>query len=142
MALPDTLTFTTPTSRTTGISSASLTVGARLLGSEIDNENTGDTLADIWIEWTCSSAPTAGQVIEVYLLYARGTSYEDGDTSIDPKAPVIGVVPVYADTNTHRLCLRQRSLLPRKFKILLKSGLSVSATVTVYCDTYRVQVVD
>jgi hypothetical protein len=143
MALPDTFALTVGVSRASGITSASLTAGANYLGSAIDNSTNLDLYADIEIVWSCSLTPTADAVLEVYLLYSLdGTNYEDGSTSVDPKAPMAGAAPVYADTATHRYLIRGVSLEPLAFKALVKSEINQAATVTVNIITYREQVVD
>ena len=130
-------TYTTPTSRTTGISSATLPAGGNVLGSSIDPGS--DILGDLVVEWSCGTAPSADKLIKVYLLYAvDGTSYADGSASVDPKVPFIATVPVYADTGTHRYPVTGIMLGAQPLKVLLVSELAVSATVTVLFETYSV----
>ena len=143
MSLPDVMQLTTGAIRTSGINAASVAAGANCLGSVIDNSSNLDFHADVELVWSCSTAPTADRVLEVYLLYALdGTNFEDGDASTDPRAPVMGAVPVFANTSVHRFLVRGIPLEPLAFKVLVKSRLDQAATITVNIKTYREQVVD
>jgi hypothetical protein len=131
-----------PTSRTSGISSASLNAGTNLLGSEIDNETNLDRWMALNLTWTCSSAATAGKVIEAYVIYdVTSSAYEDGGTSEDPvKAPVA----VFVDdggTGAQQQTVEDIPIKPFAFKILLKSELDQNATsVTLLAETYNEEV--
>jgi len=143
MAPPDTIQLEGGTSRTSGISSQSITAGSNYLGSAIDNSSNLDMFADIEIEWSCATAPTADKNLELYLLYAQdGTNYEDGDSSTDPKVAPAGVAPAYADTATHRKVIRRVKVEPQKLKILIKSELDQDATVSVNVQTYNGRIAD
>lgn len=136
----------TPTSRTTGISSASIATGANWLGAEINNATNNDPYADIEITWSYASAPTAAKKMDVYLLYAMdGTNYEQGagdgtgTGDVDPLAGcLIGSVSPSADTTAHRKVIATRmELLAYPFKILVANvDTAQTATVTVLCKTY------
>ena len=149
MALPDSFQLTAASSRTSGISDASIIAGANYLGAAINNASNLDLQADVELAWSCGTSPTADKVLEVYLLYALdGTNYEDGagngtgSGDVDPKAPMIGAVPVYANTSGHRYLIRGVPLEPLSFKVLVKSELDQTATVTVNVKTYKQQVAD
>lgn len=149
MALPDVFQLTSASSRTSGLSAVSIAIGSNYLGAAIDNASNLDLQADVELVWSCGTAPTADKVLEVYLLYALdGTNYEDGAGNgtgtgdVDPKAPLIGAAPVYANTSSHRYLIRGVPLEPLPFKVLVKSELDQAATVTVNVKTYREQVVD
>jgi hypothetical protein len=120
------------TSRTSGISADAITAGANLLGDEIDNATNLDDLADIELVFSHGSNPTEDEVYELYLIYAKdGTNYEDGGAAVDPKKAPDGSFAVFADTSTHRSLVGDIPLLPYKFKILIKSEVSVNGTLTV-----------
>lgn len=117
-------------SRTTGISTASINAGANNLGSEISNNTNKDRWATFELQFTCASAPTAGTVFELYLIYAiDGTNYEDGDaTPTDPIKIRAGVFPARNVTSAQRIVLANIPLSPFKVKCLLKSELDQNAT--------------
>lgn len=125
------VTWSAPTSITTGISAGSLNAGANLLGSEYDNETQQYRWAMATLTWTCSTASTAHEVVELYLIYATdGTNYEDGGTSVDPyKAPVATFKDdggTGAQKQTAQVLI---PLGPFKFKPLIKSELTNNATL-------------
>jgi len=127
-------------SRAAGISAASLNAGANALGSAIGNDSNLDRWADFELQFTCSVAPTANTVVELYLLYALdGTNYEDGSAApIDPTKTPVGVFTARAVTSAQRVTLSHVPLSPHKFKCLLKSELDQNATgVTLTCYTYN-----
>ena len=132
MALPDTINLQGATSRTTGIAAETVAAGANFLGSEIDNSANLDDEAAIEVLHTCSTAATAGGVLMIYLLAAiDGTNYEDGGTSVDPSR-VPDMVVVTRNVTTDQRTTRWRvPLPPHKVKILVRSELDQSASVTV-----------
>jgi hypothetical protein len=149
MTLPDTIRLTSGMSRSSGISSASIVAGSNYLGVSIDNAVNQDVYASVEVVWQCGTAPTADAVIEVYLLYAMdGSNYEDGagtgtgSGDVDPKTPIVGAVPVYADTAAHRHLVRNIPLEPYPMKVLLKSEIDQTAVCTVNMKTYNDQTVD
>lgn len=143
MALPDTIKLSGATQRTSGIASAALSAGGNVVGSAIDNASNLDALCDIEIVFTCASAPTAGQVIEAYLLYAPdGTNFEDGSDTVDPQSGLVGVAVARAVTTAQRVLIRNVALLPYAFKVLLKSELGQAATVTANVYTRNDAVVE
>lgn len=127
------------TPRTTGIASETVAAGANFLGSEIDNSSNLDTHLDLDVAFTCGSAPTANKVIEIYLLFSvDGTNYEDGDaTPTDPTKSLLTAVAARAVTSAQRVAIDQIPIPPKKFKILIKSELDQSASVTVLASSYR-----
>ena len=145
MSLPDTFPYTTPTRRITGISSQAIAAGANYLGSAIANDTNLDTLWDIEVDYTPAVAPTAGDYIEVYLLYSQdGTNYEDGDaTPTDPVKAPVGIVRCFTDTTRRRFLISGVPLSQYKLKVLLKSEVAQSITVNaVTLKSYRLQVAD
>lgn len=128
-----------PTSRTSGISAASLNAGANLLGSEINNETNLDRYLNLELTWTCSTASVLNEVVEVYLLYAiDGTNYEDGGVSVDPIKVQISFFSDNGLTTAQKQAKVSIPIPPFKFKILIKSELTNNATsVTVDAETYN-----
>jgi hypothetical protein len=146
-------TFTTSllagSSRTSGVSSQAITNTSLFLGSEIDNSANLDLVADVVITYAFGVNPTAGTMLQFYLVYAPdGTNYEDGgDTYFDgshgigtshltpaPQA-MIGGVSVVADTYTHCVIFREVPLLPSKMKLLVynnATGQTVTVTALIY----------
>lgn len=135
--------WSSTTSRTTGISSASINAGANSLGSEIDNSTNKDRFISMTLTFTCSTAATENQVFEVYILTAiDGTNYEDGDaTPTDPKKASVGVFGNRNVTSAQRVNLENILIPPFKFKILLKSELDQNATsVTLLAYTHNEEI--
>lgn len=135
------LLWTGGTSRTTGISGATLAAGANFLGDAIDNGTNKDRFCAIEVTFTGASTPTVDTLLEIYILYAAdGTNYEDGDaTPTDPKKPPVGCVAARAVAGAQKQTLPAIPLSPFKFKILVKSELDVAITsaLTVLCHTYN-----
>ena len=133
--------WTTPTSRTTGIAAPSLSAGANYLGSAIDNDTNKDRWLHLDIEMTHGSSPTANTVHEIYLIYAiDGTNYEDGGVSVDPSKNPTLLFAVKAQTTTQRQSFVNIPIAPFKFKILIKSEVSQTATPTILAYTSNEEV--
>lgn len=67
------------TSRTTGISAASISDTANSLGSEIDNSTNKDTYANFTLAFTCGGGAPTG-IFKLWLVTDIGNgAYEDGD---------------------------------------------------------------
>lgn len=79
-----------------------------------------------------TNAPTAGGVIEVYLLASvDGTNYPDGGVGVDPAANTfVGVFNTRTVSDNQRMVLRGISLPPLKYKyvIINKSGMAMNST--------------
>lgn len=113
------------------ISGVTLSAGANLLSSEIDNSVNLDRWADFELQIDFDSTPPiANNVIEMYILTAcDGTNYEDGDaTPIDPAKAPVGLFAVRAVLTAQRQVLTGVLLPPTKFKILLKSEVDQSSS--------------
>jgi hypothetical protein len=135
--------WTTATSRTSGISSESISAGANNLGDEVDNSSNKDRFASFSLIFTCATAPTAGKVMELYIVYAiDGTNYEAGDaTPTDPVKIRAGVFPARNVTAAQRVNLTNVPLAPFKLKCLLKSELDQNATsVTMQMYTHNEEI--
>ena len=155
-----TSTFQIASARTpvTAISAISCAKGGAYASAAIDNSTNLDAFCHIKITWTgtTSHLPVAGDPLKFYLLYAAdGTNYEDGTPSTNdgstapptatPLNPdcFIGVASMYNDANAHTYVIRDRALLPFKFKLLVVNGSTgdsssaVVVTAVVYGDNMQ-----
>jgi hypothetical protein len=101
--------------------------GAKALGATaFDNAASGSGFfwADFELNVTFGTAPTAGKVVELYLIPAMdGTNYADGSGTVDPEIGLrAGGVAVRNVNTAQRLVFRNAALPPWKFKPLLKNG--------------------
>lgn len=115
-------------------------------GTEVANQTNLDQYAKVELQVTFGSAPSAGGVVNVYMVTAAdGTNYEDGSSSVDPQAHRLMVsIPVRAVTSAQRLTSRPFALEPAKTKFIIenKSGQSFPAsgsTLTLYTANDEVQ---
>lgn len=136
--MASTVTWSTPTARTTGIAAEALAAGANFLGSEIDNLANRDRYCTIEADFVFATAPADDKTIECYLMYAlNGTDYEvPGDASTDPTKQIVGLFTIDATTNDQIQTIHV-PLLPHKFKPLLKSEADQDATITLSLQTYN-----
>ena len=147
--MANTVKWTTPSSRTTGISSATINAGENYLGSEIDNATNLDRYLDLYFTFSFASAPTANTVCEVYLLFEQADDvYEsgsgDGDgtpAAVDPMKVPVGFVTTKAQTGAQYAMLVSIPIPPRAFKILIKSEFNQNTSMTVLAYTYNEQIV-
>ena len=110
---------------TTELNSLAATSG-KAISSAIDNSDiaTGGYLFDdLVLEVTFGTAPTAGTVVEVYIIPAvDGTNYADGSSSILPQAALFVGGFVVRNVNTaQKLALRGVPLPPGLFKYLIQN---------------------
>lgn len=126
-------------SRTTGIAAQAVAAGANYLGSEIDNTANLDTHLDIQIGVTCGTAPTANKTVEIYILLAlNGTDYEQGNADpVDPTRPADALFVARAVTTAQVVTITGLQIPPAKFKILVKSELDQTASITVLAYGYK-----
>lgn len=133
------------TRSTTGLTSA-IAAGGNAISSAIDNSSNRDTHLAFGLYGTEGSGTTAGEVVEVYILYAHdGTNHERGGTSVDPvKVPVGHFVCVGSSGSSYQDVLSAFPggfpLLPLPFKILLKSEAGGSVTFTPTIKTFNREV--
>jgi hypothetical protein len=83
-----------------------------------------DLFADLELAVDFVTAPTAGTVVEVYLLPSidGGTTYPDGSTSILPQASLfVGGFAVRGTTAAQVMVLRGVALPPGYYKYLLQN---------------------
>lgn len=96
----------------------------KAISSAIDNSTNLDLFDDLELAVDFVSAPTAGTVIEVYLLPSLdgGTTYPDGDASILPQSSLfVGGFAVRAATAAQVMVLRGIALPPGWFKYLVQN---------------------
>lgn len=103
---------------------------ARVLGAEIDNTSGKDMFADWDLLCKFQSSPSAGGVVNLYLVPAvDGTNYADGSDSLVPASSLFaGSMPVQANMNAQRVALRNILLPPGKFKPLIENGAGQALT--------------
>jgi len=90
----------------------------------VDATTGGDLFADLELKVTFASAPTAGSVVELYLLPSidGGTTYPDGSTSILPQSSLfVGGFAVRAVTTAQIMVLRGIALPPDYYKYLVQN---------------------
>lgn len=133
------LLWKAPTNRTSGISADTIAAASNEIGSEIDNETNKDRYLALELTWTCSTASTENEVMEVRILYAiDGTNYEDGSDSVDSKKSPIGFFVDDGGTAAQKQTITGIPIKPFKFKLLLTSALTNSASsVTLDAETYN-----
>jgi hypothetical protein len=89
-----------------------------------NSEPTADLFADLELAVDFVSAPTAGTVIELYLLPSidGGTTYPDGSTSILPQSSLyVGGFAVRNTTAAQIMVIRGVSLPPGTYKYLVQN---------------------
>ena len=132
-----------PTNRTTGIEDEIIAGGANKLGSEINNESNADRYLALEMQWAASDdASTAGEAMEVYLVYALdGSTYEDGGDAVDPTKSPSAIFIDDGTTDAQRQTITGIPLDPFKFKILLKSEFTNQASgIYLDAETYNEEV--
>jgi len=107
---------------TTELDALAATTG-KAISAAIDNSTNLDLFDDLELTVDFASAPTAGTVIEVYLLPAvDGTNYPDGSTTVLPQAGLlVAGFAVRNDTAAQRMAVRGVSLPPGSFKYLVQN---------------------
>lgn len=96
----------------------------KAISPAIDNTANGDLFDDLELTVTFAVAPTAGTVVEVYLLPSLdgGSTYADGSSTVTPQASLFaGGFTVRALTTVQRLMLRGIALPPGFFKYLVQN---------------------
>lgn len=139
MALPDKLIHTQPTTRTSGISSASVAAGANYLGSAIDNTTDRHTHAIAEVSATFTTAPTTGTWSLTFVRSLDGTNYEAGagnGTGSGDVDPLRNQVDALAPTANFRVVREAIPIGPGYFKPLIVSSLNQTGVFTVRVDTY------
>lgn len=111
------------TAMSTELNSLGSTTG-KAISSALDNSSDLDLFDDLELSVTFASAPTAGTIVELYLLASidGGTSYPDGSTSILPQASLfVAGFAVRAVTTAQKMIVRGVALPPGSFKYLVQN---------------------
>ena len=96
----------------------------KAISSAIDNSTYLDLFDDLELAVDFVTAPTAGTIVEVYLLPSLdgGTTYPDGSTSILPQSSLyVGGFAVRNTTAAQVMSLRGVALPPGSFKYLVQN---------------------
>jgi hypothetical protein len=112
----------TITAMSTELNSLGATSG-KAISSAQDNSATLALFDDVELNVTFGSAPTAGTVVELYLVTSiDGTNYADGSSSVLPQSSLyVGGFAVRAVTSAQRMHIRGVALPPGLFKYLLQN---------------------
>jgi hypothetical protein len=108
---------------TTELNSLASSTG-KAISSAFDNSTNLDLFDDLQLTVTFASAPTAGTVVELYLLPSidGGTDYADGSTSVLPQSSLyVGGFAVRAVTTIQKMIVRGVALPPGLFKYLVQN---------------------
>jgi hypothetical protein len=113
---------------TTELNTLAATTG-KAISAAIDNTpdgvaTGGDLFDDLELTVTFGTGPTAGTVIEVYLLPSldAGSTYPDGSTTVTPQSALFaGGFVVRSVTTAQRMVLRGIALPPGFFKYLVQN---------------------
>lgn len=122
----------------------------KAISSAVDNSDnaaqpTLDLFADLELAVDFVSAPTAGTVVEVYLLPSidGGTTYPDGSTSILPQSSLyVGGFAVRNTTAAQVMVIRGVALPPGSFKLLVQNTTNQAFPATgstLRMNTYQLQ---
>jgi hypothetical protein len=95
----------------------------KAISAAIDNGTNLDLFDNLELTVDFVTAPTAGTVIEVYLLPSvDGTTYPDGSSTVLPQSSLyVGGFAVRNDTAAQTMVLRGVSLPPGLFKYLVQN---------------------
>ena len=126
----------------------SLADTGKAISSEIDNSSVLYLFEDVeWYNAALGYTPTAGAVVELYLIRIdlANSVYEDGDASIAPPSTnLVGVFNIRASTSAQKHIIRQIPIPPSKYKyvvINLTGGALPSSGNTLKKQPYRYQTV-
>ena len=100
----------------------SLTTTGAAISAAIDNDADRDMLADLELLIDYGTGPTAGSVIEAYIIRTvDGTNFEDGSTTgpVLPQSGYVGAFVLRNTTDTQRMIIPGVPIPPRDFKIIL-----------------------
>lgn len=123
----------------TELNTLALTIGKAISTAQtnasdgVDASTGGDLFADLELKVTFASAPTAGTVVELYLLPSidGGTVYPDGSSSILPQSSLyVGGFAVRAVTTAQIMMIRGVALPPDAYKYLVQNTTNVAFPAT------------
>jgi hypothetical protein len=96
--------------------------GSAITASAIDNDTDHDMYADFELVITYGSAPTAGSLIELYVVRTvDGTNFEDGSTTgpVVPASGFAGAFVLRAVTTAQRMIVPGVAIPPRDFHVMV-----------------------
>jgi hypothetical protein len=95
-------------------------------GTEVANQTNKDKYGIVELTVTFGSAPSAGALVNVYMVTAPdGTNYEDGSSSSDPGMHThVATVALKATTSAQRVSSAMFPLKPLKTKFILENRTS------------------
>lgn len=111
------------TAMSTELNSLAATTG-KAISAAIDNSSNLDLFDDLELTVTFATAPTAGTLVEVYLVTSidGGTTYSDGSTTVLPQSSLfVGGFAVRAVTTIQRMHIRGVALPPGLFKYVVQN---------------------
>jgi hypothetical protein len=105
---------------------------ARKLGSEVDGASSRDRWADFVLRCKFGVAPTSGGYVELFIVQAvDGTTYQDGDDSLEPPpGTLVGIFSVRTVTTQQVVAIRGVLLPATKWKpvVFNRSGQAMTNT--------------
>jgi hypothetical protein len=117
----------------------------KAISAAIDNSTDLDLFADLELSVTFAAAPTAGGVVELYLLPSAdgGTTYPDGSGSVLSQASLyVGGFPIRAVDTLQVLVMRGVALPSGFYKYLVQNTATqafVSSGNTLRHNTFQLQ---
>lgn len=101
----------------------SLTTTGSAISSAVNNTTNGDLYMDVELSITYGTNPTAGSLIELYVVRSvdGGSTYEDGSTTgpIVPASGYAGAFVLRAVTTTQVMVIPGVSVPPGYFKVMV-----------------------
>jgi hypothetical protein len=128
-----------PATKVTLQSAQSLAAGANLISTEQDQDAARYVFASFYLEFVAGTAPAADKFVELYILPKDPDgNYPDGGTSVDPNSIYyVDSFYTYADTSSHYEAIQHVTLPIGDFKVLIKSEVDQSLTVTLEMLRYN-----
>lgn len=100
----------------------SLTTTGAAISSTVANDADHDMFVDLFLTIDYGTNPTAGSLIECYIVRSYdGTNFEDGSTTgpVVPASGFVGAFVLRATTDTQILCIPGVAVPPEDFKVLV-----------------------
>lgn len=128
-----------PATKVTLQSSQSLAAGANLISTEQDQDAERYLYASFYLEFVAGTAPAADKYVELYVLPKDPDgNYPDGGASTDPNRVYYkGSFYTFEDTSSHYEAIEHILLPINDFKVLIKSEVDQSLTVTLEMLRYN-----
>lgn len=123
---------------TTGLNA--LAAAARAISSAIDNSSNLDLFADVELNCTFASSPTAGKLMTLYVVTSidAGATYEDGDATVTPSPRmVVGTAVVRSVGTAQVLHFRDIELPPGFFKFMVSNDADQALSATGHTLKYN-----